>query len=168
MDEQGISPEEAMQMIRDRESLTRSTEDTKLKVEQAKRVAEDLEIKWAKRVDHIEAVTDEYSALVMQTDLESLLPPTHQGIDFNITLELAKDAIVMSEDLKEVIRPALLAVADAARDQREQVMEKHIRDEDELARMATRIEQLEEDYAHKEGEVDAMLTEADEVREVCH
>ncbi|KAH7108031.1 HEC/Ndc80p family-domain-containing protein [Auriculariales sp. MPI-PUGE-AT-0066] len=165
--QQEISADEAQRMEREREQLNRQVDELKIKVEQSKRGYEDLEVKWANRGDRLEAAADEFGVMFNSFDIQPLLSPIHQNVDFNLTIDLAKEPMLHGSDINTQIKPAVQSAGQAARKQRRQVDEEQIQVEHELNRLATRIDQLEEELTGHESKCAATLSEADEIREAA-
>ncbi|EJD52804.1 hypothetical protein AURDEDRAFT_82532 [Auricularia subglabra TFB-10046 SS5] len=164
--EQNISPIEAQQMTRDREQLTRTVDELKAKVEATKRSYEVLEVTWMNRSDQLEHAVEEYTSLALKLDLQH--PPSpYKSVDFNLTLDLLNEPMLRCEDLRGTIKPALLAVAEKARQQRSQVADEQIRLEHELDTLHNACEQLEDDLVRLDARVASVLEEADNIRETA-
>ncbi|KZW00214.1 hypothetical protein EXIGLDRAFT_761828 [Exidia glandulosa HHB12029] len=163
--EQNISPQEAVQMTRERDTLTRTVEELKQKVEATKRAYETLEVSWMNRGDQLDHAVEEYASLALKLDLD--VPAPREQIDFTITLDLAKEPLIRSEDLKRTVRPALLAIVEDARRQRSEIADEQVRLEHELATLLAGIEQLDDDLVRLDARVASVLEEADNIRETA-
>ncbi|KAG8927424.1 kinetochore-associated Ndc80 complex subunit ndc80 [Tulasnella sp. 419] len=164
---QGLTPEEIQQMNTERDTLKRTLEDLGPKVSEAVRTTGDLEVAVAKRADSVEQVVTRYTTLVYNTGMHPHPPPPFENVNFKLELNTAvtNPMDMLKADMRKVIHPALMQVAEAKRKERAAIDYERIKAEDELDQLTQQCETMMEEAEPKENQLKVLLNKTEELRE---
>lgn len=166
---QDLSPEEVSRMNTDHEMLTRSLEDLKQKISEAHRAVMALEVNVTHRAEAAEEALDAYTNLLSSLELIPPLPAPFQDIDLRLELNTAASnpqLLLSGADIKKVIKPSLIAIADSKRSERASLETERIKVDNELDQLAQECENTDEEIGEVEMKVVAVNEQADTLREV--
>ncbi len=166
---QNLTPEEIIKMNTDHETLSRNLEDLRQKISETHRTIMSLEVTVTNRAAAAEEALDSYTNLLSSLDLFPPLPPPWQDVD--LTLELNPAAtnpqqLLSGADIRKVIKPTLIAIAEAKRSERASLETDRIRLDNELDQLTLECENVEEEIAELEKKVASLNEQADDLRDV--
>jgi kinetochore protein NDC80 len=167
--QQNLSPEEVSRMNSEQQTLDRTLADLKAKSRESNKQALTLEVTVANRLDNLEQAVDEYMSFVYKLGLHPKPPQELSAISF--LLELNGGAsnpheLLVGEDLRKTIRPALVQFADMKRRERGFRDDERVKIENSLDQITMECENLEQETNTLDTQVNVRNTEAEDVRAV--
>jgi kinetochore protein NDC80 len=166
---QNLSPEEVSRMNTDHDMLTRNLEDLKQKISEAHRAVMALEVNVTHRAEAAEEALDAYTNLLSSLELIPPLPAPFQDVDLRLELNTAASnpqLLLSGADIRKVIKPSLIAIAESKRSERASLETEQIKVDDELDQLAQEYENADEEIGEVEVKVLAINEQADNLREV--
>jgi kinetochore protein NDC80 len=167
--EQNLSAEEVARMNAEGANLDRMLSDLKIKSREVNKAALSLEIAVTKRSDVVEQALEEYMALVYKLGLHPNPPAEFSHISFVLELNGAASEprnLIQGESLRGIIKPAVLAVAEAKRRERGILNDERVKLENDLDVVTVECENLEQEGATMESRIRLTNSEVEEIREV--
>lgn len=166
---QNLTPEEIIKMNTDHETLSRNLEDLRQKISETHRTIMSLEVTVTNRAAAAEEALDGYTNLLSSLELFPPLPSPWQDVD--LTLELNPAAtnlqqLLTGADIRKVIKPTLIAIAEAKRSERASLETDRIRLDNELDQLTLECENVEEEIVELEKKVASLNEQADDLRDV--
>jgi kinetochore protein NDC80 len=167
--QQNISAEEVAKMNADGANLDRTLSELKTKSREANKTALSLEIEVTKRCDSVEQALEDYMALVYKLGLHPNPPSDFSHISFALELNsaaLEPRNLIQGENLRSVIKPAILSISEDKRKQRGLRNDERVRVENELDVVMVESENLEQEIHTVESRIRVINNEVEEIREV--
>jgi kinetochore protein NDC80 len=161
---QNLSPEEVIRMNTEHETLSRNLEELRAKVTETNKTIMSLEVALTNRVAAAEEVVDTYNGLLA---LPGLIPT--QDVDLTIELNMAASDVqnlVKGPDTRKVVKPTLSKWAETYRMENDAVKHERIGVEDDHDHVVNSCDDLSQEIDAEETKVQALVEQADELREV--
>jgi kinetochore protein NDC80 len=118
----------------------------------------------------MEKAVDEYMGYLWRLELHPQPPSPVSHIKFDLTFDVAKDdpkQLIIGEDLKGVIAPAIVGLANERRRQRGEAEDEAIQVDFSIDKLVTECENLEEVISNIEVRTNVLTEQADALRKVC-
>ena len=167
--DQNLTPDEVIKMNTDRETLNRSLEDLRQKIDETKKVVLALEVNVANRVTAVEEALDMYTGMLTTLGLYPTPPEPWQDVDLTLELNSASSnpqQLLAGSDIRKVIRPALSSVAEAKRLERAASENESVKVNNELDQLTTECKNLDYDIGEVEKQATRLNEQADDLRDV--
>lgn len=167
--DQNLTPDEVIKMNTDRETLNRSLEDLRQKIDETKKVVLALEVNVANRVTAVEEALDMYTGMLTTLGLYPTPPEPWQDVDLALELNSASSnpqQLLAGSDIRKVIRPALSSVAEAKRLERAASENESVKVNNELDQLTTECKNLDYDIGEVEKQATRLNEQADDLRDV--
>lgn len=167
--EQNLSPHEVTRMNSEHDNLHRTLGELRRKVAETQQVYHSLEVALANRTADMERAVDEYMGYIWRLELHPQPPPSLSHIKFELAFDVAKDdpkQLILGEDLKATIAPALTELASLRRRERGDAEDEAIQIDFTMDRLITECENLEEAINNVEVRTNVLSEQADALRKV--
>ncbi|KZT44162.1 hypothetical protein SISSUDRAFT_1039443 [Sistotremastrum suecicum HHB10207 ss-3] len=165
---QNLSPEEVMRMNAEDASLDRVLNDLKTKSKEVTKSTQSLEITVANRTDSVEQAIHEYMTLLYRLGLHPHTPDKFSNMSFGLELNGAasnpKD-LVKGDDLRTVIRPALITIADMKRKERGILEDERVRITHDLDNAEMDGESLQQKLQSEMMHLEMLNQQVEDIRE---
>lgn len=166
---QNLSQQEVIKMNTDHETLARTLDDLKQRVADAQQTAMKLEVSIANRASKAEDELETYTSLLSSLNMFPPLPPPFDA-DLDLSLELNTAAanpaeLLVGQDIRKVVRPAILKFAEMKRMARAEVGAEQLKVENELDKLESECERLGEAIEELERNAEHVSEQADDIKE---
>lgn len=156
-------------MNSEHDNLHRTLGELRRKVAETQQVYHSLEVALANRTADMERAVDEYMGYIWRLELHPQPPPSLSHIKFELAFDVAKDdpkQLILGEDLKATIAPALTELASLRRRERGDAEDEAIQIDFTMDRLITECENLEEAINNVEVRTNVLSEQADALRKV--
>jgi len=167
--DQNLTPEEVIKMNTDRETLQRSLEDLRQKLDETKKAVLNLEVSLANRVTAVEEALDTYTGMLTALGLYPTPPEPWQDIDLTLELNSASSnpqQLLVGSDIRKIIRPTFSSVGESKRQERAAVEDESVKVNNELDQLTTESKNLDYEISEIETKVTHLHEQADDLRDV--
>lgn len=171
---QNLSPDEVQRMNHERETLSRSLDDLRGKIAEARQFAYDQEMLVTKSMDRFEQLLADYTALGHQI---GVIRPLSEGptlgpgdVDYSVDVDLGLEDLHevqgQGKNMRQVIWPALQAYGETFRKQMVEMENGNIALDDENDRLGQKVERQKEEAANLEMRLRVVREQAEEAKHV--
>ncbi|GJJ12204.1 hypothetical protein Clacol_006445 [Clathrus columnatus] len=165
--EQNLSPQEVTRMNTEHDSLHRTLGELRRKVAETQQGYHNLEVALANRTADMERAVDEYMGYLWRLELHPQPPFPFDKMNFDINFDPSKDdprQLIIGEDLKGTIAPALTQLAYTKRKQRSEAEDEIIQIDFTTEKILVEYENLEETINNIEIRTNVLMEQADALR----
>lgn len=169
---QNLSPDEVNRMNHDRETLTRTLDDLRVKISEASQLVYDNEMSVSQKMDRFDTLVQEYTALAHQI---GTIQPFSQGlgpdgVDYQIDIDLGvtdPDQIRQNgARMRGSIWPALQMQRERVVQQALELANGQIAAEDKMDRLAQEVEGQKDEVSNKEMRLSLANENAEQAKAV--
>jgi kinetochore protein NDC80 len=166
---QNLTPEDVERMKTDKETLSKAVEELRTKINESSKSMWDRELALAKRSDTVEQLVGDYMNLAYNTSMHPTPPPPFESINFALELNLATSnpRDMLKTNIRDTIKPALMAVVESKRQERAKVEDERVKTEDELDRIIQEADNVKEEINAVAHRLQVIQEQAEDVKTVC-
>lgn len=167
MEAQGLSDHEIQKLTTDRHQLDEANRQTSTKLSEAMQKTLELEVSLSRAFNDVEKLTESYHASATKLGLLPTGPEGFEDIDFSQELNgSSKTPHGLVPDCTTRIRPALIQMKQNTARSRYAYENESIRLEEELAKIADQLQEVNEAVSEAEAKYEAMVTDLNNAKEV--
>ena len=168
VDAQGLSDHEIQKLTADRHQLDEAYRLTSAKLHQVMQLTLNDEVELARTFNQIEKLTELYHGLATKLGLLPTGPEGYEGINFAQELNGGAhlpQAVV--PDCTSMIRPAVVQMKQTVTKKRHQDGDRILQLEDEISKLAERLQDLSESVEEAEARYEVVTNELTASKDVC-
>lgn len=171
---QNLTPDEVQRMNHERETLSRQQEELRVKIAEVSQQSYDQEMSVTRSMDRFEQLVADYTALGHRI---GSIPPLSEGpalgpdgIDYSVDVDLGVDDVnditQGGRRLRSEIWPALQSYGERFRTEAVQIQDGNIMLDDEVDRLAQKVERQKEEAANLEMRLKVVNDQAEHAKAV--